>query len=157
MTGLRHNDRSKVVVVTIPAANLGRAIKLIVVLVDFAGLEIKHLAFIKVNALDPLKSGTDSVFLVVLADSDEDSKAPIEKASVHGSSIVLTVGDGISDGAVSALKRFRFLDVEGSLDFVEAVRFSEKICEAVVINMIFVIEVGRIHLLNATDRFGDVI
>ena len=157
MTSLRHNNRGKVIVVTIPAANLGLAIKLIVVFVDFAGLKIKHLAVIKVDALDPLKSGTDSVFLVVLADSDEDFKAPVEKASIHGSSIILTVGDGIGDGAVSALKCFRFLDVEGSLDFVKTVRFSEQICEAVVINIIFVVEVGRIHLLNATDRFGDVI
>ena len=74
MAGLRHDNEAEVFVVAVPPSHLLRAVELVVVLVDLAGLLVKDLSVGKVNLLDPLQLGPYPVLLVVVAHVYKDVK-----------------------------------------------------------------------------------
>ena len=125
MAGLRNNDCREVAMVAVPASDLVLFSKLIVVPVDFARLKIEDLTVWEVNFLDPLECGTNTIFLIVTSSGDQDFHTSREELSVHTGSVVLSVSECISHGAVGFREGFMLVDVQSSLELVKSVRLSE--------------------------------
>ena len=109
VTSLRHYYCCKVFVVTVPATDFLRTIKLVVVLINLPRLEIKHFATIEVNLFDPLECPSHTVLHVVIADIDKDTKSARQKLGINEGCIVFAVYNRTSHCTVCAYKLIRLL------------------------------------------------
>ena len=90
---IRNDNSGKVSVVAIPASDVIVARELVVVAVNFARLQVKHLAFRKVDLFYPLELAAYTIFHVVVAHVNQDGETTLEKFCVDLSSVVLAILD----------------------------------------------------------------
>ena len=140
-----------------PTTHFLRGIKLVKVGVHLARLQVKHLTAREVDLFRPLKRGADAVFHVVIADIDKDLKASWEQLTENESRIPLSVHDLSSYRAISAHEFTGLCDMKSYLELIEALWLGKEFIEAITVDKIFISEMWRVHLVNITNRFCDVV
>ena len=157
MAGLRHDDRCEVLVVAVPAAGQLLITELVDILVDLPRLQVKHLAIIEFNPLDPFELRSHTILLIVVAHVDEDLESAGEKLSVDAGCIVLTVLNRFGNRTVRADEPISLRDVQGFYEFFKFITLREQVVEAVIVGDVLPVEMPGIHLLNAPGGLRDVV